>query len=394
MRTIAAHQLGLPLPRQPSPHTGPGVTHLAPGVAAFGLAHGCLGTVVRGDAAMLAALPPCVEHVEAASLPTVATTVDVALREAAGVRPGERVLLHATTGGVGLAALQVLAAAGATPLSTAGSPAKRGLLRSLGVAAVAGSRDTGFASDLAVASGGRGADVVLNSLTSPGMVGGALVLLRRGGRLVEIGKRDVWSGAAVAAQRPDVAYSFVAVDFLPPAQLGRQMAFLAARLAAGAASPLRAAAYPLHAAAAAMRLLAQASHVGKVSLLAPPGPLLPAAPAAARGAVLITGGGGGLGLLMARWLASTGAAARVTLVTRRGRLAGGGAAAADSGGCDAAGGLSAATLLASGVEVSVVAADTASGADARDMWRRLSGRCDALLHAAGVLQVRGEPCAA
>jgi NADPH:quinone reductase-like Zn-dependent oxidoreductase len=351
-------------------------------MAAFGLAHGCLGTIVRGNAEMLAPLPPGVEHSEAATLPTVATTVDVALREVAATRPGERVLLHATTGGVGLAGLQVAAALGCTPLGTAGSTAKRGLLRSLGVGAVAGSRDTCFASDLALATHGAGADVVLNSLTSPGMVGGALALLRRGGRLVEIGKRDVWSGAAVAAQRPDVAYHFVAVDFLPPAHLGRQMARLSVFLAASAAVPLRAAAYPLHAAAAAMRLLAQASHVGKILALAPPTPLLPAAGPAARGRVVITGGGGGLGVLMARWLVVTGAAARITLVTRGGRLAGAG-----GDGAAAAGGLSLGGLLAAGAEVTVLAADVAAGADAGELWRQLDGRCDVLLHAAGVLQV-------
>jgi hypothetical protein len=47
-------------------------------------------------------------------------------------------------------------------------------------------------------------DVVLNSLTSPGMVAGSLALLGPGGRFVEIGKRDIWSAAAVARDRPDV----------------------------------------------------------------------------------------------------------------------------------------------------------------------------------------------
>jgi NADPH:quinone reductase-like Zn-dependent oxidoreductase len=343
----------------------------------------------------------------------------------------------------------MLEAAGAVALGTAGGPPKRALLRSLGVAHAAGSRDTGFACDLALAAGG--ADVVLNSLTSPGMVGGALALLRRGGRLVEIGKRDVWSGTAVARwaqgfkrrvrgtpdaalqggqlfralvllcrvdlhnravtlagsgaaaggstgaagqpihhsivcphptpdhrQRPDVSYSFVAVDFLPPPILGAQMRRLAARLAAGAARPLRGAAYPLPSAAAALRLLAQATHSGKVLALAPRAPLLPpAASAAARASVVVTGGAGGLGLLMARWLATTGQARRITLLGRRGRPAGAGAAQAFE---------QLVAGLSGDVMVTLAAADTGSAEDSADAWRRIGG-ADAVLHAAGVLQV-------
>lgn len=56
----------------------------------------------------------------------------------------------------------------------------------------------------------------LNSLTSPGMVAATLACLGLGGRLAEISKRDIWSPARVAQERPDVAYSLIAIDFLPP----------------------------------------------------------------------------------------------------------------------------------------------------------------------------------
>jgi NADPH:quinone reductase-like Zn-dependent oxidoreductase len=203
----------------------------------------------------MVAAPACLTFEEAASMPTVFITARAALRQVATARRSERVLLQAAAGGVGLAALQVLEATGAMALGTAGGPPKRALLRSLGVAHAVGSRDTGFACDLAVAAGG--ADVVLNSLTSPGMVGGALALLRRGGRLVEIGKRDVWSGAAVAAQRPDVAYSLLAVDFLPDSEVQAALRAVAAGAACGALRPLPLVAHPLPAVAAALRQLSQ-----------------------------------------------------------------------------------------------------------------------------------------
>ena len=60
-------------------------------------------------------------------------------------------------------------------------------------------------------------NVTLNSLTSPGMVAATLAGAARGGRVVEISKRDIWSPERVAQERPDVAYRLVAIDFLPGA---------------------------------------------------------------------------------------------------------------------------------------------------------------------------------
>ena len=111
------------------------------------------------------------------------------------MRPGERVLVHAAAGGVGLAAIQMVAALGGTTVATAGGPTKRTLLRSLGVHAVLGSRDTAFAAEAAALGG---VSVVLNSLTSSGMVAASLAGLGPGGRFVEISKRDIWSAARVA----------------------------------------------------------------------------------------------------------------------------------------------------------------------------------------------------
>ena len=58
-------------------------------------------------------------------------------------------------------------------------------------------------------------DVALNSLTSPGMVAATLACLGPHARLSEISKRDIWSPARVAQERPDVDYKLVAIDFLP-----------------------------------------------------------------------------------------------------------------------------------------------------------------------------------
>jgi D-arabinose 1-dehydrogenase-like Zn-dependent alcohol dehydrogenase len=167
-------------------------------------------------------------------MPTVFVTVDTALLRIASIGASSRVLVHAAAGGVGLAAMQVIAAAGATALTTAGSPAKRALLRTLGSRQVASSRDTLFAEELILevssdSRGGQhavmlqlsmsagklqaqacyspcllhsmlqgGADVALNTLTSSGMVAATLATLTPGATFVEISKRDIWSAARVA----------------------------------------------------------------------------------------------------------------------------------------------------------------------------------------------------
>ena len=128
-------------------------------------------------------------------MPTVFITVDAAINQLAAASSADRVLVHAAAGGVGLAAMQVIAAAGAAALTTAGSPAKRALLRTLGSCHVSSSRDTAFVTELAEVGGPT---VVLNSLTSAGMVAGSLAALGLGGRFVEISKRDIWSAARVA----------------------------------------------------------------------------------------------------------------------------------------------------------------------------------------------------
>ena len=96
---------------------------------------------------------------------------------------------------MGLAALQLVRNLGGTAVATCGSADKRGLVRELGIAHVLGSRDTLFASDVAQLGG---ASVVLNSLTSSGMVAASLAALTTGGRFVEISKRDIWSAARLA----------------------------------------------------------------------------------------------------------------------------------------------------------------------------------------------------
>src|SRR5690606_13753266 len=116
-------------------------------------------------------------------------TAEFALRHVARLVQGERVLVHAAAGGVGLAAVALARRLGADVFATAGSEAKRQHLRGLGVEHVYDSRSTAFADAIRLDTAGEGVDVVLNSLSGDAVAAG-LGVLRRGGRFVEIGKRD------------------------------------------------------------------------------------------------------------------------------------------------------------------------------------------------------------
>jgi NADPH:quinone reductase-like Zn-dependent oxidoreductase len=102
---------------------------LGVGDAVFGLASGSLGSHVQTPAETVAIMPANLSYEAVSTTPTVFITVDTAFRHAAACQPGEKVLIHAAAGGVGLAGIQVAASLGGIPVATGGSSNKRALVR-------------------------------------------------------------------------------------------------------------------------------------------------------------------------------------------------------------------------------------------------------------------------
>jgi acyl transferase domain-containing protein/NAD(P)-dependent dehydrogenase (short-subunit alcohol dehydrogenase family) len=275
----------------------------------FGCATASFASSVTVPAASLAPLPERVTMTDAATLPVAFLTAMYGFERLAGLRAGESVLIHAGAGGVGLAAVQLARRAGARVFATAGSPEKRALVESLGVERVFDSRSLAFADEVREATGGRGVDVLLNSLAGDFIAAG-LRALAPGGRFLEIGKRDVWSVADMAAARPDVAYylydlgvAAAADATLLPSLFGE----LLAGLADGSLAPLPATVFPLADAAQAMRAMAQARHAGKFVLEVAPEPVRPLPELDPEATYWITGGLAGIGLETAGRLVERGA---------------------------------------------------------------------------------------
>ncbi|RLK24969.1 acyl transferase domain-containing protein [Micromonospora sp. M71_S20] len=290
---------------------GPGVTDLAPGDRVLGMFEPAFAPEVIATRDLVAKIPAGWSFAQAASVPVVFLTAYYALRDLAGLRAGESVLIHNGAGGVGMAAIQLARHWGATVFATA-SPGKWGVLRSLGVAEerIASSRTTEFEQTFGAATGGAGMDVVLDALAGE-FVDASLRLLPRGGRFVEMGKADVRDPEAVATRHPGVTYRAFDLNEAGHRRIGEMLAEVLDLFAQGALRPLPVRAWDVRQARQALRHISQARHIGKVVLRVP-------APADPDGTVLITGAGGALAGVFARHLVATGQARHLLLASRRG----------------------------------------------------------------------------
>ncbi|KAK7714826.1 putative PKS-like protein biosynthetic cluster [Diaporthe eres] len=164
-----------------------------PGDRVCGPLDGSFRTLVRAPGRNLVRIPPGLSFAEAASIPVAYATAQYALRYLARIQPGESILIHAAAGGVGQAAVNLAQRAGATVYATVSTPEKKKILMErFGIEAshIFSSRHTLFASQIMQRTGGRGVDVVLNSLAGHALTESWRCLAHLG-RFVEIGKRDI-----------------------------------------------------------------------------------------------------------------------------------------------------------------------------------------------------------
>jgi mycoketide-CoA synthase len=296
---------------------GAEVGDLAPGDRVFGLLDGGFGPLAVADRDGLAKMPGGWSFVEAAAVPIAALTALYALRDLAGLRAGERVLVHAASGGVGTMAVRLAQHLGAEVLATA-HPDKWEVLRGLGLDAehIASSRDLDFRERFLAATSDEGVDVVLDSLAGE-LVDASLDLLSRGGRFLEMGKTDVRDPDAVAAAHPGVAYRAFDLREAGPQRIRAMLTEVVALFEEGALEHSPISTWDVRQGADAFRFMSQARHVGKIVLTVPH-------QAEPDSTVLITGATGALGAVFARHLAGQGTR-HIVLASRGGPRAKGAA---------------------------------------------------------------------
>jgi myxalamid-type polyketide synthase MxaB len=284
---------------------GPDVTRFQVGDEVMGVGSASFSDFVNTPVELLVKRPSRLDAEDGATIPNVFLTVHHALNHVGRLQKGERVLIHAGAGGVGLAAVQLAQRAGAEVFATAGSEAKRAYLQSLGVPHVFSSRTLEFAQQIMEQTHGQGVDVVLNSLNGD-FITASFSVLRQGGRFLELGKIGIWSEEQASSVGRGIEYYVIDLGVVIAenrALVARHLAAIAAAVEQGELRALPKRVFGLEDAASAFRYMAQARHIGKLVLRHH----RREAVVRANSTYLITGGLGALGLEVAGWLSAQGA---------------------------------------------------------------------------------------
>ncbi|MFI6323677.1 type I polyketide synthase [Nonomuraea sp. NPDC050556] len=336
--------------------TAQDVTGLSPGDRVFGLLRDAFGPVATADARTLARMPDGWTFAMAATVPVAFLTAYLGLVDVTGLRRGERLVVHAAAGGVGMAAIQLARHLGAEVFCTA-HPRKWDVLRGLGIddEHLASSRTLDFADAFPAA------DVVLNSLAGE-FIDASMRLLVPGGRFAEMGKTDLRD----PADHPGITYRPFNLPDVDPDRISEILAALMPLFGSRVLRPLPVTAHDLRRARTAFRDMSRSNHTGKI-VLTVPHPIDPG------GTVLITGGTGTLAAHVARHLVARHGVRHVLLAGRRG----------PTRETDALG----AELARHGAQVRVEACDVADRVAVDRLLSRISPQrpLTAVVHAAGVL---------
>jgi len=300
---------------------GEGVKDFNIGDRVLAIATGSFGGYVNTDANLVTQIPDDMTLEEAATIPSVFLTTYYALHTLAKIKKGDRILIHAGTGGVGLSAIQVAQQAGAEIFATAGNDKKRDYLRSLGVPHIMDSRSLDFADEIMQQTGGAGVNIVLNSLAGEA-IDKSFSVLHKGGYFLELGRRGIWDQDQVDALDANISYHIVNLFDMcqtNSALIKGLSKDLMEEFRQGILKPLPKHVYSLDQAVDAFRFMAQAKHIGKVVITQPGNDSDSASNTQASFAsklftdfkpdasYLLVGGLGGLGLRVAQWMASLGA---------------------------------------------------------------------------------------
>lgn len=294
-----------------------------PGDRVFGFsAEGCFGKRALLNRHHVAKIPQGLDFDAAASVPVVFATAIHGLVDLANLRRGQSVLVHAACGGLGLSAIQVCRMVGAEVYATCGSQDKVDFLvgeQGLPRDHVFHSRDDSFADGVMGATGGRGVDVVLNSL-SGSLLHASWRCVAEFGTMLEVGKRDMLGHGRLdlnpfLGNRRFVCFDGVGMARKRPREIGRVLHRFSEYYEKGLLGPIRPIErYSSADVVGAFRHLQHGSHIGKVVVsMAGAEEQLKAEPSARAlefdpgAAYLLTGGLGGLGKSISTWMVEHGA---------------------------------------------------------------------------------------
>ncbi|CAG9771106.1 unnamed protein product [Ceutorhynchus assimilis] len=297
-----------------------------------------LATTVLADPGFLWEVPEKWSLEEAATIPVVYGTSYYALIVRGKMQPGESVLVHAGTGGVGQASIAIALHMGCKVFTTVSSQAKRDFLKQtfpqLTDDNIGNSRDTSFEQLILTQTNGRGVDLVLNSLAAH-QLQASVRCLAIGGRFLEIGKVDLSNNSPLGMSifLKNTTFHGILLDALFDSDCPEKtevMRLVSEGIKSGAVRPLPKTVYNENQVEQAFRYMASGKHIGKVLLKirdeesrSTRQPALKTVSAIPRTymdpekSYVLVGGLGGFGLELAEWLVKRGAK-KIVLTSRSG----------------------------------------------------------------------------
>jgi NADPH:quinone reductase-like Zn-dependent oxidoreductase/NADP-dependent 3-hydroxy acid dehydrogenase YdfG len=253
----------------------------------FGLISSSMATHATSDEELVHAIPSHMSMEEAVACPTTYFTAYLSLIEGARLRKGETVLVHAASGGLGQALIQIAQHIGAEVYTTVGTAAKKELLmQRYGIPEdhIFSSRTLTFAQGIRRMTKGQGVDVVVNSLSGDALLQ-SFKSVGKFGRFVEVGKRDAYNntGLEMSTFLQHISFHFINLEVVALAEDRTRYLDIARgvwkMLDSGAFKP----AFPLTVfpycdVEQAFRLMQSGKHTGKLVLRARPGEKVPVVP--------------------------------------------------------------------------------------------------------------------
>ncbi|XP_012261752.1 fatty acid synthase [Athalia rosae] len=292
-------------------------------IAARGLA-----TTVLADPGFMWEVPEKWTLEEAATIPVVYATSYYALVVRGRMRPGESVLIHAGTGGVGQASISIALHAGCRVFTTVGSQEKRDFLKKtfpqLTDRNIGNSRDTSFEQLVLSETNGRGVDLVLNSLAEEKLQASVRCLAKHG-RFLEIGKYDLSknTGLGMSFFLKNTSFHGILLDALfdtDSFEKREVVKLVSEGIKNGAVRPLPSTVFSEQQIEQGFRYMATGKHIGKVLLkirdeepkkvVQPVQKTVAAIPRTYMNpdkSYVLVGGLGGFGLELANWMITRGA---------------------------------------------------------------------------------------
>ncbi|CAK1589934.1 unnamed protein product [Parnassius mnemosyne] len=293
------------------------------------MAHCGISNLISLSDNLVCNIPNEWSYEEGATIPVAYATSYMAMVIIGKIKPGESILIHAGTGGVGQAAINLAFHIGCEVFTTVGTPAKRDFIKKLFPqlkdSHIGNSRDVSFEEMVRRETNGKGVDLVLNSLAEEKLLASVRCLGYRG-RFLEIGKFDISKNTQVDmhAYHQEISFHGIMLDYILDKENYRLrqelQKLIALGIQSGAVRPLTFCTFEKYEIESAYRYMAAGKHIGKViikirdedskNVINPVPVLIDALPRyMCRGdrVYIVIGGLGGFGLELVDWLIMRGA---------------------------------------------------------------------------------------